>query len=150
MYKDLNVPTPLNLKDLYGNRYKVTLDESSTCPGESKRDPWYFRIPCKYGHIYPISDKYLGFWCDSGVIKARMVREAPEIELVQDGDGEGVFRFTVEQFEIVAEYTHPFKKRGRRNLSNMEKSQLVEAGRDHQFSLGFTGKKRSTESTEGI
>ena len=149
MYKDINVPTPLDL-NLYGDRYKIAIDESAFCKDESKRDPWYFQIPCKYGHIYPISDKHLGFWCDSGGIKARIIREVPGCELIQDGKGEGVFRFTPGQFDSISEYAHPIKKRGRRVLKNDEKQALVDSGRDSQFSLGFTGKKRSTESTESI
>ena len=90
MYKEANETKPLNLKELFGDRYKIAIDESAFCENESKRNPWYFQIPCKYGHIYPISDKYLGFWCNSGGIKARMVREVNDIELVQDGEGEGV------------------------------------------------------------
>jgi len=133
---------PLNLKDLYGERYKITLDESAFCEKESKRDLWYFQIPCKYGHIYSISDMYLGFWCDSGVIKARMVREAPEIELVQDSDDEGVFRFTPEQFEIVAKYARP---RRRRRLSKEHKEKLTKAGSNHRFISKNHGSENSFE-----
>jgi len=128
--KSSNELTPLDLKQLYGNRYKITIDESALCEKETKRDPWYFQIPCKYGHIYPISDKYLGFWCDSGVIKARVEREAPEIELVQDSESEGVFRFAPGQFEIVAKYARP---RRRRRLSKEHKEKLTKAGSNHRF-----------------
>lgn len=130
MNKDFYELKPINLKDLFSNSYKITLDESASCQGENKKDLWYFQIPCKYGHIYPISDKYLGFWCDSRVIKARMVRDAPEIELVQDGDGEGVFRFTPGQFGIVARYARP---RRRRRLKTNHKQKLQKSNQRHRF-----------------
>jgi len=130
MKNETSSPVPLNLKELFGDRYKIAIDESAFCKNESKRDPWYFQIPCKYGHIYPISDKYLGFWCDSRIIKTRMVREVPDIELVQDGDKEGVFRFTPEQFEKVAKYARP---RRRRRLSKEHKQKLTKAGSTHRF-----------------
>jgi len=54
----------------------------------------------------------------------------PDIELVQDGDKEGVFRFTPGQFEIVAKYARP---RRRRRLSKDHKQKLAESSSNHRF-----------------
>jgi hypothetical protein len=72
----------LNLKELFEKRYKIVLGESAFQPGESKDNPWYFQISCKYGHIYPYSDKALGFYCEGGNVRNRLNRKYTEIEVV--------------------------------------------------------------------
>jgi len=66
----------------------------------------------------------------------------PDIELVQDGDKEGVFRFTPGQFEIVAKYARP---RRRRRLSKEHKQKLTKAGSRHRF----FSKKHGSEASFG-
>jgi hypothetical protein len=102
---------PMNLKGLFGHRYKIQLDESAFCAGESKNDPWYYQIPCKYGHIYAYSDRLLAYYCDSGRMREKIHREHPEIEVCQWGDYEAVSLFTPGQLETIAIYARPRRKR---------------------------------------
>jgi len=119
-------PIPLNLRKIYGNCFKIVLDESAFLEPGGKKDPWYFQIPCKYGHLYPYSDKRIAFYCESGKVRARLLRNCPELEVRQCSDiGEAVFLFTPEQFDIVAEYARPRKKR---RLSNKHKEKFIASG----------------------
>jgi len=126
-FKSEDEPKPLNLKELYADRYRIELDESALCPGESKRNPWYFQIPCKHGHIYPCSDKLLGFYCTGTKIRAKLRRNHPELETPLWGQSEAVFLFPLEMFGIIAQYTKPRRKR---QLSEKHKKQLIEQGTD--------------------
>jgi len=122
---------PINLQNLYGKRFKIVIDESAFQPGERKDDPWYYQIPCKIGHIYPYSDKMLGFYCESGNIRNRLHREHPEIEVVNwSDDGEAIFLFTPDQFNIVAEYAKPKRKR---RLSQEHRRKLEISGQRYKF-----------------
>lgn len=129
---------PLNLKELFGKRFKIKLDEAAKSTVNGLKDPWLYTIPCKFGHIYPISNKCLGFWCTGVIINRRIQKDHPEIELVQDGDGEGVFRFTFDQFDTIAGYAKPKKKR---RLSKEHKNKLLKASKAYQFQLKKHGCK---------
>jgi len=116
---------PLNLKQMYGDKYRVELDGAA-------QSAWHLWVLCKFGHIYPYSGKLLAYFCESGGIRAKLKRDHPEIECPQWGDdGVAVFLFTPDQFGIIAEYAKPKK---RRKLSAEHKAKLLEASRDHQFS----------------
>lgn len=121
---------PLNLKNLFGDRYKIELDEATHCRGESKKDPWYFQIPCKFGHIYPHSSNQLGYYCNGPRLMKRLQREHPEIEISQEGDFEAIFLFSPPQFDMIATYAHPKRKR---RVTEAAKRQLVEAGYATRF-----------------
>jgi hypothetical protein len=129
---------PLNLKALFGGRFKIRLDESAFCAAESKNDSWYYQIPCKYGHIYAYSDRLLAYYCDSGrVRRERLHRQHPEIEVCQWGDYEAVFLLPPDQLELIAKYARPRRKR---KLSPEHRQKLA------NFSLGRrdkSGKYRS-------
>jgi hypothetical protein len=120
----------VNIRDLFGDTYKIQLDESAFCPGESKNDPWYYQIPCKYGHIYAYSDRLLAYYCDSGRMREKIHREHPEMEIIQDGDLESVFLFRPDQFEITARYARPRKKR---QVTTKERRRLADIGRATKF-----------------
>ena len=100
---------PINLKAKYGKRYKIKRDEGATQEVKGRADPWYWQIPCPRGHIYPISDTHMGFWCDGTVTKGHLRRA--KVTMTLDGDTEAVFKFTPDQFETVAKIVKPLKKR---------------------------------------
>ncbi|MEW5924345.1 MAG: hypothetical protein AB1746_10190, partial [Candidatus Zixiibacteriota bacterium] len=129
MYENPNARIPINLKEQYGDKFKIGLDEAASCEGESKKDPWYFLIPCKYGDIYPFSDRRLAFLCNGAGIRSRLQKEHPEIEVRNWSDnGETVFVFDPEQFNIIAEYAKPRRKR---KVSPKERQRLSEMSRKH-------------------
>lgn len=122
---------PVNLRELFGSCYRTTLDEAAQYEPGGKNDPWYFQISCKYGHFYPYSGELMGFCCESRRIRDRFHKEHPEIEVRQwADDGEAVFLFTPEQFELVASYAKPRK---RRRLSESHKRVLAESSRRYRF-----------------
>jgi hypothetical protein len=48
----------LNLLDLFGDKYKITIDRDSA-EGPRDKDPWLQQIRCHYGLIYPYSATHL-------------------------------------------------------------------------------------------
>ena len=116
---------------MFGSQFRITLDDAAHCEPSGKNDPWYFQIPCKYGNIYPYSDRLLGFHCEGERVRARLHRDHPEIEAHQwSDDGEAIFLFKPDQFELIAQYAQPSRKK---RLSNDHLRKLIAAGRDHQF-----------------
>jgi len=145
MNEDSKAPIPINLKEQYGDRFKIGLDEAAFCEGESKKDPWYFKILCKYGDIYPVSDKRLGFHCTGERIRARLHKDHPEIEVHNwSDDGEAIFIFDQEQFDIISEYAKP---RLKRKTSQKERQRLAEMSRKHSPFASINGSKTGQEST---
>ena len=125
--KELKVPCePLNLKELYGARFKIELDEAAFCEPGGRKNPWYFKVLCRYGDIYPYSDLLLGFFCNAAKVRGRLHQDHPEIEVRQWSDiGEAVFLFRPDQFDLVAQYARPRK---RRQISDREKKRLARIG----------------------
>ncbi len=135
--------TPIDLRAAYGHRYKITMDEAAKFDPAGKNDPWLFQIPCRYGHIYPHSDKLLAYYCCGKKIRAHLHREHPELEVPQwTDDYEAVFLFPLELFETIAEYAKP---KIRRRLSERRRKRLIEAGRAHQFCLELRGPQSSLD-----
>jgi len=131
----------INLKNSFGLKYKITLDISAIHEVGGRSDPWYFQIPCKFGHIYPYSDTMLAFYCMGYKIKHKIIRELPEIEIIQDGDVEAVFIFPLSQFEKIAKYARPKK---RRRLSEKHHSRLLDSN------LGCRFKSSNCDSNGGL
>jgi hypothetical protein len=116
-------PDSLDLKKLYADCYKVALDP--TADGHRKPDPMYFVISCKHGEIYPFSDQMLAVLVTSTKIAQRMKREHPKLKVHQDADDAIVFLFSLDQFDLVAGYVHPRKKR---HLSTEHRELLRQVG----------------------
>ena len=117
---------PINLKELYGKHYKIGLDPAAKHEKGGSGDPWYFMILCRRGNIYPYSDKLLGFYCTKGKTRNRLHDEHPEIQVHNwADDGEAIFLFPVELFNLIAKYAQP---RTKRILSAEHRKKLTEAG----------------------
>jgi len=144
MSEDHDEVIPINLKEEYGDRFKIDIDESAFCKKESPKNPWYFKIMCKYGDIYPVSDKKLGFHCTGERIRGRLQKDHPEIEARNwSDDGEAIFIFDQEQFDIIAEYAKP---RRRRCLKNRDRLRLANAGQRSRFKAQKHGVEISSEA----
>ncbi len=127
---------PVDLKDLFGDRYRVALDESARHESGAKKDLWYFMLLCRYGSIYPFSARLLAFHCTARGIRTRLHRDHPEIEVRNlSDDGEAIFLFRPDQIELVAEYAKPRRKR---RISEKERDRLAEIGRGHLFKPNST------------
>lgn len=104
---------PINLKERFGDRYRITFDEAYDPKHrpKDKLNPWMMEIPCERGTIYPDDDANLCVMIAYRPITAKKVGGLPGVELVQDGDHEKTFRFPVELFDAVAEIVRPRRKR---------------------------------------
>jgi len=93
----MNEPACLNLRALYGRRFRVTLEESA----DSWANPWYYQIKGTRGIVYPHSAKLLAVEIDN---HNRIAKELADMGLrcTQDGDQEKTFVFPLERFEEVA------------------------------------------------
>jgi hypothetical protein len=144
---------PLDLKEIYGHGYKIQCDESAPHFGGGRNNPWYYQIPCKYGHIYAYSDRLLAYYCDSGRIQEKLHREHPEIEVCQWGDYEAVFLFPPDQIHTIAKYARPRTKR-RLSPEHRQKLANFSFGRHEESEKCRSGERKPTRfrtiSTKGV
>ena len=132
---------PINLKELYGRRYHITLDESALHEKKGKDDPWYFQIECHRGHIYPYSDKLLAYYCTGPKIRTRLSTEHPEYECIQwSDDYEAVFLFPVEEIKTVCKYAKPKK---RRDITTDQQKKMSKHGHKTRFKPKTNGLQSS-------
>jgi hypothetical protein len=118
----------IDLESRYGRENRICRDPAYFAeygPHARIRDPWYLRIPCKHGHIYPHGGDKLGASTDRrGAIANRLVA-IPDVEVVQNGsDGINAI-FAVKDFSRVAAIMRPKR---RRRLSPAHRATLVAAG----------------------
>ena len=95
----------------YKDIYKLELDEAHKLEPKGKADPWYLRVPCKYGHIYPHSSSLLAFFCNSTNISNKIKESFPDIKITQDGDGETIFVFKEDKLSPLSDYMKPKNKK---------------------------------------
>ena len=129
-------PKCVDLRKLYGDRFKMGLEESyfAERPEFRKQErPWLTHILCQYGTI--------GVWGDNDLVActtrngatASKLRKLPFARVAQDGsDGVNVV-FDLKHFDEVAEIMKP---RRRRQLSEQEKQRLIEMGAKYRYSAG--------------
>jgi hypothetical protein len=128
------MPTCVNLKERFGQQYRVTYEESYHAErGKVVRtaDPWLMIVPCRYGHVYPYGGENLAASVDGYPKVAGVLRRLPCCRVHQDGDfGELTVLFDVADFDKVAKIIRP---RHRRQLSTEERKRLSEIGEGHRF-----------------
>ena len=126
-------PTCLNLKELFGDRYKLEYEESYYAERPEFRrqeEPWLTQIPCQHGHIGVWGDDWLVASTNHAGRVATRLRELPFTELAMDGaDGANVL-FTVDHFDEVAQILKP---RRRRRLSEEHKARLAASNAKYRF-----------------
>ena len=117
---------PIDLRQLFGERYRITLDEAARHERGGRNNPWYYQIPCKRGMIYPYSDELLAFYCQGIRLRHKVRREHPDLEYLHWSDeGEAVFLFPLDRFDQIAVYARP---RRRRRLSAEQRKRAAEIG----------------------
>ncbi len=108
------MPTCLNLRETFGDRYRITYEESYFAERTRRtvEDPWLMILPCRNGHIYPHGGDLLGVSTDPGHVQlAGIVRRLPCCQVVQDGNnGELNATFNVEDFDKVAAIMRPHRR----------------------------------------
>ncbi len=124
-----NTQPCVNLKQRFGDRYRITYEESFWAERPEFRqdeEPWLQIIPCRNGHIYPWGGTKLAACTTTSGPVANRLRTLPSVEVAQDGaDGVNVV-FNVAHFEVVAEIMRP---RRRRWVSETERQRLAELSR---------------------
>ena len=124
-----------NLKELFGDRYRVIVEESHQAERgtEIKRavDPWLLVIPGKYGHCFPWSDSRLAVSVDGHTRIAKRIAGLAYVLVEQDGDfGEMTASFQCGDFDTIDEI---MGFRRKMQLSDTEKERrrnLVSHARD--------------------
>jgi len=118
---------PLNVKELFGNRYRIECDPAAKSEPYGRRNPWNFIIQCKYGEIYPFSDQLLAVL----VVGPKKVAQLRRVgyTLHQDADGEAVYLFPADRFDDVARLVHPRK---RKRISTEHLRKLQQGGSDYR------------------
>ncbi len=136
----------INLRERFGDRYKVTYEESYYAQhGKRGRavDPWLMIIPCEHGHIYPHGGDLLAFATDKRGPLAKKLCRLKFATTHQDGDDGVNIVFPAGRFEEVARIVQPKPKR---RLSEEHRRKLAEAARRYHFPRGSGASNSSLES----
>lgn len=104
----MNESTVLNLKELYGQEYRIDHDDSVE-KYQKKIEPEYYMIEGTHGHIYPYSNKYLAVWVN-GKRRISDVKKWEGLSITQEGDDEAIFIFLPDMFEQVAKKIRAYKR----------------------------------------
>ena len=118
-------PRCINLKERYGDRYKVVYEESYVAqygPNGRTEDPWLQIIPCVHGHLCPWSGENLAACTNKAGPVAKALKALLFVQVVQDGDDGANMVFPVEHFDEVA---HIMKPKRRRRLSEEHKAKVL-------------------------
>jgi hypothetical protein len=141
----------VNLKAIFGQRYRVCHDESFAAERRREDCPELMVLLCRYGHIFPHGSNMLGASVDGFPKVAGALRRLKCCRVHQDGDfGELTFLFDVGEFATVARIMQP---RRRRRLSETQRSKLAEAGAKTRFGNGvqseLAARAREAEGPDG-
>lgn len=115
-------PECLNLRDLYGEHYKIGHDESAATYRE-RQDPWNMTLLGERAVIYPYGGSELCVEIDYRTPTAKAVAAIPGVVVHQEGDHERTYRFHVDLFAQVAALVKPRK---RRKLSEEQRAACAE------------------------
>ena len=131
-----------NLRELYGDRYRVATEESRPAKGEGSQtaDPWLLVIPCQNGHICPWGSDLLAACTNGRGSIAKRLTELPFVTVEQDGSDGVNASFHVDRIEEVAQIMRPKRKRPPRTEAQRRATERL--GK-YQFQPG----KRDTHST---
>jgi len=125
----------VNLKERFGNRFKIQHEESYAAERSEFRtaqEPWLQIIPCRHGHICPWGRSTLAACTDKAGGVARRLKALPFTTVAQDGDDGANILFDMEHFEAVAEIIKPKRLPGPRKLTEEQR-----AGNFTEVELGF-------------
>ncbi len=142
-------PTCINLKERFGDRFKVEYEESYFAE-RSKRtveDPWLMILLCQHGHVYPHGGEILVASTDRRGSIAKRLAKLDCVTVLQDAADGINAAFHVSSFDRVAEIMRPRKAR---RLSPEQRARLAEAGRNFRFSAGAQAPENGPESHVGV
>ena len=129
----------INLKEQFGDRYKIEYEKAYKAQRERTPDPWLMIIPCAHGHVYTHGGEFLAAATKNNGATATKLLKLVEQGLVRvarrGSDGVDVI-FHVRDFDKIAAIMKPRRRRrlkgdhkkrtgdqGRRNLKRYRKAQ---------------------------
>jgi hypothetical protein len=138
----------IDLKAAYGQRYRVTYDESCSLPGCTREDKlWGARIEGRHGHVYVHGRGTLGAYVRTRrdpTDRLGRLLAVPGARLHQRGDDEASVTSPPEHLEAVAAI---LQLRRRRQVSDDHRRRLTEAGAGFRFQHGSKSLQRGLDST---
>jgi hypothetical protein len=120
------VITPINLKERFGQRFKVVYSESYRHERPEFRSAeavWLMQILCRHGTIDPWDEDHLMACTRTAGPIAKAVKALPCVRVHQDGTDGANLVFRVERFDEVAALMKPRK---RRHLSDEAKAKAIQ------------------------
>jgi hypothetical protein len=141
-------PTCVNLRERFGQRYKVTYEESYGAaygPKATREDLWLQIIPGARGQVYPHSIAMLAATTNRSGITARRLKALPFVKVHTDGSDGVTVLFPPEHLDQVADL---LQLRRRRRISEGERQRLAALGRKHGFQPRQAGLQSSSEALE--
>jgi hypothetical protein len=93
--------SPLDLKAIAADRYRITLDESAKVDTSRDSKVWCTQIPAKHGHVGTYSERELSAFCSGRRLFARLLA-IPTVRVVQEGDSEIRVAFSPQHLDQVA------------------------------------------------
>ena len=128
--------TCLDLKELFGETYRLDVDESYYAERPEFRhqeEPWLTHIICRHGHIGVWGGNLLFASTNTRGTMAKQLKALRCVQVVQDGsDGVNV-TFDLKDFDKVARVMAPKR---RRRLSPEHRQRLLEVGAKYRFQPG--------------
>jgi hypothetical protein len=127
---------PINLKQRFGDRYKVEFEQSYHVERPEFRAaeaPWLMMVPCQHGEICPWGDENLAACTSKAGSVAKRLKALPYTTVAQDGDDGANVVFPVGHFDEVVAIMKP---RRRRRLSEGQRAAAAEHLRKYQPAKG--------------
>lgn len=120
----------MNLKEKFGSRYRVTLDESfKIADTESRKEEWrYQEIKGKYGVIFPYGWDKPAVTFTSNVVANRFSQKANDWQILQNGEDERTYLIPKSDLGEIFDAIKPRKKR---QLTPEQRERLIEMGKKH-------------------
>jgi hypothetical protein len=117
----------IDLKALFGGKFRITLDESALLDGQTREDrAWLQQIPAKYGHVYIHGQNTLGVYVrtyNDGSNRLGRLLALPGATLHQRGDREASVTVPLDQIDRIDDIIH-FRRR--RHLSPEQRAAAIE------------------------
>lgn len=129
-------PTCLNLRKLFGDRFKIRHEESYLAERPEFRqeeEVWLQIIPCQHGHIYPYGGTLLAWSSDNRGAVCKRVCRLPFVSIVQDGDDGVNLTFDACHFDQVAALVKPKQKPPKRVLTEAQRQAIIDRTAAYRF-----------------
>jgi hypothetical protein len=135
----------IDLKQLFGSTYRITLDESAEIDGQTREDRlWLYQLSGSRGHVFVQSKTTLGayFAGRASWPRGKQLLAIPSARLLQSGDSEMSVEFDPAAIESVAPILGLYR---RRHLAPEHAQALAEAGSQHRFAPGSEKRQSARE-----